>query len=112
MEPNERPNPKLKNPKRVAAGKANRAKRCGITAAGREQLRASALLHRPWEHSTGPRTPAGKVQARKNGKAYRQSGTMSIHEARAWSQAVTSLLADVQKLVDAGIETLPGGLPV
>jgi hypothetical protein len=35
---------------------------------------------------------------------------MSVREARLWSAAVTSLQAEVQQLIDAGIETLPGGL--
>src|SRR5437016_5180968 len=59
------PNP---NPKRVLAGKLNRAKRLGLTPAGREKLRRLALEHRPWRFSTGPRTPEGKAKVAANGR--------------------------------------------
>lgn len=71
-----------KNPKRVAAGIRNRAKRKGLTPAGRERLRTAALGHRPWEHSTGPKTAAGKATAAANGKR-RQLGPVSVRELRA-----------------------------
>jgi len=70
------------NPKRVAAGRSNQRKRKGLTLAGRERLRQSALCHQPWTHSTGPRTAAGKAQAVANGKR-RQLGPFSIRELRA-----------------------------
>src|SRR5450631_2840819 len=55
------------NPRRVAAGKRNRAKRKGLTPAGRQRLQEAALLHQPWLHSAGPRTSEGKAQAAQNG---------------------------------------------
>ncbi len=70
------------NPRRVAAGKANRAKRKGLTPEGRERLRAAALANAPWRYSTGPTTAAGKAQAARNGKR-RQVGPISIRELRA-----------------------------
>jgi hypothetical protein len=70
-----------KNPKRVAAGRLNRAKQKGLTPAGREQLRQAALRHRPWTFSTGPKTAAGKAQAVANGKR-RQAGPFSVRELR------------------------------
>ena len=54
------------NPKRVAAGRLNRMKSKGLTPAGREKLRQSALQRKPWLHSTGPRTPEGKARAAQN----------------------------------------------
>ena len=69
------------NPKRVAAGQRNRAVRGPLTEAGRERLRAAAHLHRPWEHSTGPKTEAGKQQAVDNGKL-RQRGEFSQRQLR------------------------------
>ena len=56
------------NPKRVAAGYRNRLQRQGVTEAGRQRLREAALAHKPWLHSTGSRTPAGKARAALNGK--------------------------------------------
>ena len=49
------------NPRRVAAGRLNRAKCQGLTEAGRQRLREAALANRPWQFSTGPRTAAGKA---------------------------------------------------
>ena len=53
------------NPKRVAAGRLNRAKRKGLTPEGRERLRQLALKHQPWQFSTGPRSAAGKAKVAK-----------------------------------------------
>jgi hypothetical protein len=66
---------------RSVAGKANRARRNGLTPAGREKLRQAALAKKPWVFSTGPRTAAGKAQAALNGK-HRQLGPISIRELR------------------------------
>ena len=81
------------NPKRVAAGKRNHAKRKGLTPEGRQRLREAAFRNRPWQHSTGPRTPEGKAQAAKNGKV-RQLGPRSVREIRAD-------LADLRGLIQA-----------
>lgn len=72
-----RPTP---NPKRVAAGKRNRALRKGLTPDGVERLRQAALACRPWEMSTGPRTAAGKARAAANGLA-RAKGPESVRGA-------------------------------
>ncbi len=69
------------NPRRVAAGRRNRAKRKGLSPAGREKLRQTALKHRPWRFSTGPRTPEGKAKVALNGKK-RQRDELSVREIR------------------------------
>jgi hypothetical protein len=73
--------PHIKNPRRVVAGKLNRAKRKGLTAAGRRRLREGALKHKPWRFAAGPRTPAGKAKMAENGKK-RQLGPRSVREVR------------------------------
>src|SRR5579871_3935548 len=70
------------NPRRVAAGKRNRAKRKGLTAKGRERLRQAALQNQPWRFSTGPRTPAGKARVAAGARA-RKKGPLSVRELRA-----------------------------
>ena len=85
------------NPRRVAAGRANRLKRGPLTEAGRERLRAAALRRRPWEQATGPRTAAGKAQAAGNGKR-RQAGPRSVREVRAD-------LREARALIRAAYET-------
>ena len=37
-------------------------KRAGLTPAGAEKLRQSAIRCQPWRFSTGPRTPEGKAK--------------------------------------------------
>src|SRR5262245_16188237 len=81
------------NPKRVVAGKANRAKRQGLTPEGHERLRQAALRHRPWRFATGPRTASGKAKVAENGRA-RQQGPLSVRQVRA-------LLADIHQLARA-----------
>lgn len=51
--------PCVKNPRRVAAGRRNRARRGELTPEGRERLRQAALRSRPWEYSR-PISPEGK----------------------------------------------------
>jgi len=52
-----------------------------LTPAGREKLRQSALKHRPWQFSTGPRTPEGKARIEQARRA-RLHGVMSDREIR------------------------------
>ena len=68
------------NPKRVAAGRRNRALRGALPEEARERLRQAALKNRPWEAATGPTTPAGKAKAADNGR-WNQTGE-SVREAR------------------------------
>ena len=81
----------IPNPRRVAAGRLNRARRGPVTPAERERLRQAALRNRPWQHSTGPRTPAGRAQSILNGKR-RQRGPQSVREIRAELKEVRELV--------------------
>ena len=42
-------------------------RRYHLSDAGRAALRAAAMKHQPWTHSTGPRTVLGKAISRQNG---------------------------------------------
>ena len=85
------------NPRRVAAGKRNRAKRQGLTAEGREKLRQQALVCQPWRQATGPRTPEGKARAAQNGKV-RQTGVVS-------TRTLARELMELQRLLRAMAST-------
>jgi len=74
-----------------------RKRRYRQTPAGREAKRAAALLHKPWLHSTGPRTPAGKRRSALNALRH---GLKSA-EAVEYQQA----LADVMRLVRSRRQT-------
>ena len=87
----------LPNPKRVAAGRRNRLKRRGLTAAGRQRLRDAALRNRPWQYSTGPRTAAGKARAALNGKL-RQVDEVSVREVRGELSGLNSVLEQLAAL--------------
>jgi hypothetical protein len=84
------------NPKRVLAGRRNRSVRKGLTAEGRQRLREAALLHRPWLHTTGPRTPTGKARSSANGRA-RQKGPVSVRQARADLTGLRQLLREMRE---------------
>lgn len=101
---------RVPNPKRVAAGRANRARAGPLTEAGRQRLREAALKNCPWEHSTGPTSPAGKRRAAANGKA-RQRGPQSVRELRAELAPVRALLAHMVALRRAveGAGKIQGG---
>ena len=102
-------NPPSPSPKRVAAGKRNRAKRGPLTDEGREALRQAALANRPWDSSTGPRTPEGKARAARNCKAL-QTGVWSVRELRAELAGVADLLEDMRRCrIAAGLAGEAGG---
>ncbi len=93
------------NPRRVAAGRTNRAKRGPLSPAGRERLRAAAAAGRPWEAGTGPVTAAGKARAAANGCG-RQVGPVSVRAARREVAAVAGVLA-----AGRAVRGLAGGSP-
>lgn len=86
-----------KNPKRVAAGKLNRAKRKGLSPQGRERLREAALKNRPWRFSTGPRSIDGKTRAARNNKV-QQKGPLSVRELRSGLAELRALAADMREV--------------
>lgn len=90
------------DPKRSDAGRKNRARRGPLTPEGLARLRAAALRDRPWEHATGPRTPAGKAKAALNG-AGKATG---VRAARREVAALKVLFADmVRARADLGPAT-------
>ena len=82
------------NPRRVEAGRRNRRKRRGLTAEGRQRLRESALKHKPWRFTTGPRTPEGKTKVALNGQK-RQVGDISVRDLRQELGETNQALADL-----------------
>ena len=50
------------------------------------------MKHRPWERSTGPRTPEGKARSSQNGR-YRQTGEMSQRQVQRELGDIGQLLA-------------------
>ena len=56
----------------------------------REKRRQATLAVRPWVHSTGPRTEAGKQRSSENGRAT-QTAEMSIRQIRAEVAAAMAL---------------------
>jgi hypothetical protein len=85
----------------VAAGRLNRLKRGPLTPEGRERLRQAALAKQPWQHSTGPRTAAGKACAVANGKR-RQTSERSVREVRRSLAELTTLahgLSQARRLI-------------
>ena len=92
---------------RQLAGQRNRLKRRGLTVTGRSALRAAALLNRPWQYSTGPKTANGKARAAANGRR-RQYGSLSVRECRRQLADVTELVNEMQKLrLTAGAQRQP-----
>jgi hypothetical protein len=85
------------NPRRMAAGRRNRQLRGPLSPEARCKLRELALSRRPWEHSTGPKSPAGKKQAALNGKI-RQTGPTSFREARREAAEIRALIRWAQEI--------------
>lgn len=86
--------PAAPNPRRVAAGRLNWARRKGLTPEGHERLRRAAHAHKPWLLSTGPRTTKGKATAAANGKK-RQLGLLSVRELKSDLRKLRTMLKDM-----------------
>jgi hypothetical protein len=76
---------------RVEAGRRGQLRRRGLTPEGRARLQAAAIRNRPWTHSTGPRTSAGKARSAANGQR-RQKGELSVRQLRAELGACVALI--------------------
>ena len=72
----------IRNQKRVLAGRINRMKRGPLPLESMHRMRDAINRKKPWQLSTGPRTPAGKAIVARNGKV-RQMNPRSIREIRA-----------------------------
>jgi hypothetical protein len=82
---------------RQRAGRLNQLKSKGLTDAGREQLRQTALRNRPSQFSTGPKTAAGKARSAANGKTS-QVGALSSRQAKAELRGVNALIRSLSAL--------------
>jgi len=89
--------PDCANPRRVAAGRRNRALRGPLTPGGRQRLREAALRGRPWRFATGPRTAAGKARVARNGRG-RLEGEPSARAVRRQLAALGNLATDMAAL--------------
>ncbi len=89
--------PDVPNPRRVAAGRINRSLRRGLTEAGRQRLRESALRSQPWKLAIGPKSAAARLQSARNGKV-RQAGILSVRECRALTAELNADLSRFRQI--------------
>lgn len=90
----------ISNPKRVLAGRSNRMKRGPLSLETMHRMRDAINRKKPWQLSTGPRTPAGKAKVARNGKV-RQINPRSIREIRADISGIMCLIEANRKSWDA-----------
>ena len=84
------PSSRTPDPRRSEINRRNRQKWRGMSPEGKARVRAAALVHRPWERSTGPRTAEGKARSARNGRLGREG--LSIRELRAELAGVFTLI--------------------
>jgi hypothetical protein len=81
------------DPERIAGG-VGQLKGKVITPADRQRMRETALKYRPWQYTTGPRTPEGKSKVAENGR-YAQKGPVSRRQQRRAVAEVNALLTQM-----------------
>lgn len=86
------------NPKRVAAGRRNRAKRPALSESSRARLRQLAQQTKPWEHSTGPRTENGRAKVSRNFPARRNATSVTRGSFLQHAAQVLSQLKSIRKI--------------
>src|SRR5438105_4670183 len=89
--------PKMKNPRRVAAGRLNGPKRRPWTPEELQRLSQQCLEQKPWLVSTGPRTEEGKQRSAVNG-SLRQPDPNSLRQLRASLTDVGDMIAMMAQL--------------
>lgn len=85
----------------ASPSKQPRRPKRNLSPEGRQRLRENALKYRPWQYSTGPRTPEGKAKVAENGR-YRQRGRKSKRAIKMEIQealATTDQLAELTRLL-------------
>lgn len=99
------------SPRRVEAGRRNRQLQKGFTEAGRAILREGIFERKPWLHSTGPGSAAGKAKSARNGRLTKKGYKGTREAARAVSAAnkqvrkLRMLRAEIHKCLQGRIET-------
>jgi hypothetical protein len=86
----------------ASPSKQPRRPKRNLTPEGRKRLRENALKYKPWQHSTGPRTPEGKAKVAENGR-YRQRGGKSKRAIKKEIQEAlmtTDQLAELTRLLE------------
>jgi hypothetical protein len=78
------------DPRRSEINRRNRQHWRGMSPEGKARVRAAVLLHRPFERSTGPRTPEGKARSARNGRVGREGP--SVRELRAELAGILTLM--------------------
>jgi len=87
------PSSRTPDPRRSEINRRNRQK-WRMTPEGRARVRAAALLHKPWERSTGPRTAEGKARSARNSRP--RSDQPCIRELRAELAGVFALVSRME----------------
>ena len=97
-----------KNPKRVAAGRANRALRSPLSEHSRQKLRDAAIVHKPWRHTTGPRTDTGKKRVAGNARKPASSGdeTPAVDPTLVNAAALLKRVAALRKGCYVDVESI------
>lgn len=84
---------------RQRAGQKNWQKRRPWSAEDRQRQRQNCLRSQPWRYATGPRTPEGKEQARRNGYRHLpnpQSLRQLRRGVREETDAMISVMAELR----------------
>jgi len=72
----------------VEAQQPSRPRRYLLTPEGMASLRSSAQRAKPWERSTGPRTPEGKAQSSKNAAKHGERSAEVIAQRHELNRAL------------------------
>ncbi|MEX2216523.1 MAG: hypothetical protein WD768_20590 [Phycisphaeraceae bacterium] len=92
----------LISPRGAPAATKPQPRRNKVTPEGRQKLRETALKHRPWTRSTGPRTAAGKAKVALNGLKRQKVPGPSVRQLRremAGACSMMNQLAELRRLI-------------
>ncbi|MCR9293848.1 MAG: hypothetical protein NXI32_14070 [bacterium] len=104
----------MKNPRRVEAGRRNRALRPPLSVQSKQRLQDAIQRHKPWLKSTGPRTARGKQRVAANGRLSKRAKKPKAQNLLMMAKSLAKSISELRRscYIDVQQQSLRDGTEV